>query len=435
MPLSGDELLEVTQQNFSRRVSLNELIPGYGGLIVTSMTINVPGSLASISDAMKWLRGRTIAPGAIVTVQVDNGTYGLTEAVSLNHPQGSNIRLIGNQGDPTQCVITVADSAMHDALVCSAGHTFGFIDGFHITRPSKSEMPINTTGLLAVQNATIICGEKMRVSNWFYGIAARDGSFIYCPKAKVEHAGDVGIWAFCGSTVICNGATSDNVVAADNPWGFGFQAEFGSVLVGTGISARGCKIGGITALSNSTLRVAGAIASDNVGSGFFARDGGTIEVGAGTANSNGRYGMEVIEGRGQINGVPTATGNALGSINPFLYLTEAAGQARLACSRGPMRLDSQGETYFNSPNGLQAIIEDVAMAANRVALRAGATGAPAAVVAKGSDTNINLKLEPKGTGRIQVGATQSIPGGFANNSIIELLAADGTVIQLACKRL
>lgn len=453
-PLSGDELLEVTQGSTSRRLRVMDMLPGYdstlaanlastaadkgtalvGGLIANNLTINVPADQPSIAAAMVWLRARTIVRGAKVTIKVADGTHTLTGAVSLNHPQGGNINLIGNQGDPTLCVLTIADSATYDGLICTAGHRFGLIDGFTITRPTKAEMPINTTAILAVQNATIICGENVRISNWFYGIAARDGSYIYCPKAKVSYAGDVGIWAFCGSTIVCNYATSDYASAADNEWGFGFQAEFGSTLVGTGISATGCKIAGIAALSNSTCRLSAATSNGNPGSGLFARDGGVIEAGGSTTTNNTRYGAEVLEGNGRIYSVGTNSGNAMGASNPYAFLTVAGGQARLASTSGPLRLDSQGQTFFNTSNGLQLSIGDTPSAANRLHLAAAAAGAPPAVQAIGNDSNINLRLTPKGTGRIQIGATTVLPADFASGHYIELLSSDGAVLRIPCQR-
>lgn len=404
-----------------------------GSLIIRSMTVAVPADFASPGAAMDWLRGFTISRQALVTIQVANGVYTLTEGINLNHPQGEQIRLIGNQLDPSLCVLTVADGAGFDAMVCSGGRGFGFVDGFHITRPTKAEMPYNTTGLLAVQNSTIVTGEKVKVSNWFYGIAARDASFVYCPKAEVLNAGDVGIWAFCGSTVVCHGSVSNFASAAGNPWGFGFQAEYGSVLVGTSISATGCKIAGVAALSNSVCRLDAAEAIGNTGSGFFARDDGVIEAITGTVSGNSRYGIEVVEGNGRIFGNIVNAGNTLGTANPFVYISAQAGQAQLRSSSGPLRVDSQGDTFFNTPGGLQFAIRDIANAANRIDMAGAAAGAAPVIIAAGRDANINLKLSPKGTGRVQLTATA--PGVPTVNSYIEVLASDGAVCRIPVERL
>lgn len=404
-----------------------------GGIISEDLTVLVPAHFAGLGEAMNWLRTKTIAKGATVTVQVSDGSYTLATTVDLNHPQGIQIRILGNQATPTLCVLTVANASTFDALACSMGHSLGFIDGFLLTRPSKAEMPNNSIGLLADSGATIITGSNIRTSNWFYGIAARYGSFVRCPDAQVTESGDVGIWSYCGSTVICDGAVSNNANAAGQPWGFGFQAEYGSVLVGTGISASGCKIGGFASLSNSTCRIFDSTTSANDGSGLFVRDGGVIEGSGTTTLNNGRYGTEIVEGNGRIFGVSTNSGNTLGAANPFVYLGVQAGQSQLANSSGHLRIDSQANTFFNTPGGLQFGIRDAANAANRIEASGAPTGSAPFIVAAGGDTNINLRLLPKGTGRIQVGATTV--GTPTINNYIEFLSDDGAVLRIPCQRL
>lgn len=404
-----------------------------GGIISEDLTVLVPAHFAGLGEAMNWLRTKTIAKGATVTVQVSDGSYTLATTVDLNHPQGIQIRILGNQVTPTLCVLTVANASTFDALACTMGHSLGFIDGFLLTRPSKAEMPNNSIGLLADSGAKIITGSKIRTSNWFYGIAARYGSFVLCPGAQVTEAGDVGIWSYCGSTVICDGAVSNNANAAGQPWGFGFQAEYGSVLVGTGISASGCKIGGFASLSNSTCRIFDSTTSANDGSGLFVRDGGVIEGSGTTTLNNGRYGTEIVEGNGRIFGVSTNSGNTLGAANPFVYLGVQAGQSQLANSSGHLRIDSQANTFFNTPGGLQFGIRDAANAANRIEASGAPTGSAPFIVAAGGDTNINLRLLPKGTGRIQVGATTV--GTPTINNYIEFLSDDGAVLRIPCQRL
>lgn len=425
LPLAGTEEFEIWQ-NGSRRVRLLDLLPGFdnqltvdlandsdaakgaamvGGLIANNLTINVPADQPTIAAAMDYLRGYTIARGAVVTIQVADGTYTVTGSVSLNHLQGGRIQLLGNQLAPANCVITVATGATFDGFVCSGGNTFGLLDGFTITRPTKAEMPINTTAILAVQGSAIICGPNIVVSNWFYGIAARDGSYVYCPNAKVSNSGDVGIWSFCGSTVICHGATSTGANAAGYSWGFGFQAEYGATLVGTGLTASGCKIAGIAALTNGTVRAFGATVSSNTGSGFYAFLGGTIEADAtSAANNNGRYGVEIIDGNGYVLNVPAGTGNSLGQVNPYAAFQVTAGQGRVISNFGPLRLDTvdSSSVYFNTAGGLQFSVSHIASAANRLDVIGAPAGSFPNMRAVGSDANIDVQITPKGTGVVRV---------------------------------
>lgn len=404
-----------------------------GGLISQSLTLNVPSQFITIQDAFTYLSKYTIARDAVVTIKVADGTYTLTGSINLNHPQGFRIQLIGNTTTPTSCVLTVTDSATFDAIVCSGGNRFGLLNGFHITRPTKAEMPKNSTGVLAVQNSTLILGSSIKVSKWFYGIAARDGSFIKCPAAQVSESGDVGIWSYGGSTVICDGAISNTANAAGQPWGFGFQAEYGSTLVGTNISASGCKIAGFASLSNSTCRIFDSSTSSNIGSGLFARDGGVIEAQNTNTTNNTRYGIEVVEGSGRIFGVSGNTGNTLGPVNAFVYLSVVGTDPQITSSSGNLRIDSRDNTYFNTAGGAQFCVRNTPSAVNRIDVIGAATGQSPQFIATGTDTNIDLALTPKGSGRVKVGAT--FTGTVSTNSYIEFLSNDGAVLRIPVQRL
>lgn len=404
-----------------------------GGLISQSLTLNVPSQFTTIQDAFTYLSKYTIVRDAVVTIKVANGTYTLTGSINLNHPQGFQIQLIGNTTTPTSCVLTVTDSATFDAIVCSGGNRFGLLNGFHITRPTKAEMPKNSTGVLAVQNSTLILGSSIKVSKWFYGIAARDGSFIKCPAAQVSESGDVGIWSYGGSTVICDGAISNTANAAGQPWGFGFQAEYGSTLVGTNISASGCKIAGFASLSNSTCRIFDSSTSSNIGSGLFARDGGVIEAQNTNTTNNTRYGIEVVEGSGRIFGVSGNTGNTLGPVNAFVYLSVVGTDPQITNSSGNLRIDSRDNTYFNTAGGAQFCVRNTPSAVNRIDVIGAATGQSPQFIATGTDTNIDLALTPKGSGRVKVGAT--FTGTVSTNSYIEFLSNDGAVLRIPVQRL
>lgn len=360
------------------------------------ITVNVPDDIATISDAFAAIAGWVVAGTGAVTIKVADGTYAHSAGVVLNHPFGSRIRLVGNETTPANCVIQ-ASGAGFDGLTVSNGNVLGYINGFTIRKATKAPFADNSTALLAVSGGRIICGSKIVVDNWYYGIAARDGSYIYAPFAQVDHAGDVGIWAFVGSTIDCPNAVSNNASDTANGWGYGFQAEYGSSLNCSNGSASGCNIGGIASLSNSNVRALGATASSNAGSGFLARDGGTIETHNAIANNNTRYGIEEI-GAGQVIGNSmTTTGNTLGGTKPKAYFDNSNLGARIV-GEGDFRIDlaSTGAWYFNAPGGLQLSGSDTAGAVNRWNFTGSASGQPLRWAPVGSDTNIAAQLEAKG---------------------------------------
>lgn len=372
-----------------------------GGIIAKSMTLNVPAQYSTIQAAMDYLRGYTIARGVTVTIKVADGVYDYTSSVSLNHPDGEKIRLIGNTATPASCTLQTDGASNINLLVCSNGHKFGYIDGFYIHRLAKADLAKNVTGVLADAGATIFCGPNMEVNNYYYSFAARNGSYMSCAGVTSRNAGDVGIWAFCGSMVYARNAKVYDAADATNGYGFGFQAEYGSTVDCTGGMATGCHVAGIAALSNGQIRAYNSSSSNNTGSGYLARDGGGIVCHNATANSNGRFGQEringgIIEGSGFV-----ASGNTLGTGDARAFLSSDLG-ARLAASSGSLRVDtsSSDPLYFHTGGGLQFCIDHADAATSRLRVKGGGSWSAdqPALYADGSASNVSVRYVTKGSG-------------------------------------
>lgn len=379
-----------------------------GGLLADDVTINVPAQYATIAAAFAYLSSKTIARGAVVTIQVADGTHDYTGASgSLNHPQGSQIRIIGNVTTPTNCVLTWTNTSTGiDGLTVTEGHTLGYIDGFHITRTAHAGTNIST-GLLADNGSTIICGEHMKVSNHYYGIAARMGSYIKADSAIVDGAGDVGIWAFVGSTVDCSSAVVTNTADPLQSLGFGIQAEYGSAVNCDSASSSANKVAGIAALSGSNVRANSATANNNTGSGLFARDGGTIEAHSATATGNTRYGIEELTS-GAVYGNSMTYAGTLGARAPVALLNYDTGLGARLSSIGDMRIDTKGadNVYFNTSGGVQCQIAHAAGSVNFPKL-SGTSGTNVVFEPAGSGTNLDMSIRGKGTGSIFLGSNRA----------------------------
>lgn len=407
-----------------------------GGLIADDVTLSVPTQYATIKAAFDYLRTKTIVRGATVTVQVADSTHDYTgSSVSLNHPQGSQIRLLGNTTTPTNCVLTWTSGASGiDALTVTNGHTLGYIDGFHITRTAHAGTSI-TTGLLADNGSTIICGPHMKVSNHYYGIAARMGSYIKADSAIVDGAGDVGIWAFVGSTVDCSSAVVTNCADPLQSLGFGIQAEYGSAVNCDSASSSGNKVAGIAALSGSSVRALSATSSSNTGSGFFARDAATIECHGATANNNTRYGVEEYTSGTILYSSITASGNTLGARAPVAVFDNTTLGARIASTSGDLRVDTAGanSVYFNTSGGVQLQIAHTAGSVNYPKL-SGTSGTNVVFSVEGTGTNVDASLRGKGTGSVFLGNSQAnyarVNGATAGNPTALYAEGSDTNIDL-----
>jgi hypothetical protein len=403
-----------------------------------SVTISVPAQFATIQAAFTAISGWIIANTGAVTIQVADGTYVLASSISLNHPYGDRIRLVGNTSNPSACVLMGPNPPTFDAIACTNGSTFGQLDGFKLDLPSKAAAANNYTAVLALNGASVICGTHMVVNNWYYGIAARTGAMVSCASAVVSNAGDVGIWSFVGSTVYAPNAVVTGVADAPNGLGFGLQAEYGSVLECGGASASSCLVGGIASLSNSNVRALNAAASNNTGSGFFARDGGTIEAHGATTSTNTRYGVEVLADGHVYYSSITATGNTLGNFAPRAYFDNGALGARIVADDGDVRFDlsSAGSWFFNSPGGLQLRINHTASAVNQYAVTGSAAGAPVVLQAAGTDTNIEAYFAGKGTGSAWlrsngVAVVRGFSGSASNTDYAQVDAGTGLVVVAA----
>jgi len=443
------------------------------------ITINVPADYATINAALASISGKSLTAGTTYKIKVADGTYSLTSSILITHPNGDQIKIIGNETTPSNCIITVSGLPVFDALVVANGGKLGYLNGFRFNLASKATSANNYTAVLAVAGSWISCGPDIEVNNWYYGIAAREGSFIYCPGVSVDNAGDVGIWAYNGSTIYCRNATSNNASDAASSLGFGIQAEYGSSIDCSDATASGCKIGGIASLSGSSVKAYGATASNNVGSGFFARDNSVIIRHNSTASNNTRFGAERIDGA-VIEGSPvTASGNGLGAANDVAYLNDDGTLgARISAGIGPLRVDASGAhpVYFNTSGGLQFEVSHAASATshlatygssidqpglrasgsatdislnlqsqgvspiylgsnrtNFIAAQGGNTGVPPEIRAEGGDANIDLFLNPKGTGQVRWGVHSA--GSVTTNGYVEWKLADGATVRVAAQRI
>lgn len=411
-----------------------------GGLIADSVTINVPADYSTIAAAFAYVSTKTIARGAVVTIKVADGTYTHGAGLLLNHPQGESIRLIGNQTTPANCIITVSGAPTFDALTVSNGHTLGLLDGFKFSLSSKATGANNYTAVLALNGGNIICGSKIVTDNWYYGLAARVGSSIYCRSAVVSNAGDVGIWAFIGSSIDCQSAVVSSCSDSANTLGWGIEAEYGSSIDCSSATVSGCYRGGIGSLSGSTIKAASAVSDGNTGMvggahGLFAENGGVIEAHSAQTINNSGFGIHLgTVGMGIVIGNSiTNTGNTAGTYNTSAILDVTGGQSRLLFY-GPSgaRIDNANAApiYVNTAGGAQFEFAHVASAVNHVAATGSATGSHVRLTATGTDANIDIALEAKGTGVPRFGGWTS-NADAAVNGYVTIKDSSGNTRKLA----
>lgn len=400
----------------------------YIELISTNTVLNVPGTYATIQTALDYLSNKRIIGNAIVQIKVADGTYNFSSTLDFNHPDGTNIQLIGNESTPTNCVLNWGSTgAGIDGITVSNFHTL-YINGFHITRTAHAGTI--SIGLLADNNSTIVCGTSLKVSNWYYGIVARTGSVVYCRNAIVDGAGDVGIWAYQGSTIDARNSSVTN--SSYSPFGYGIEAEFNSFIDATYASASSCLVAGIAALSNSVVRAVSSTSSSNLRSGFFARDGGVIDIqgssGFNTINSNNTtFGLESItNGKIISNAYLTQSGNGTNKNNNAELNSDSSLGARVSSNSGSLRIDTTDTSsiFCNTSGGNQLEVFNTNSATRKVQITGATSSGNPRIQASGGSLDISSTVvftnQTTGTTVGAAGGASALPAtplGYITTSI------------------
>lgn len=400
--------------------------------IASDITLNVPADYATVNDAWAFLKTKRISRNAVVTIKIADGTYSpSTLPPNINHSDGSNIRIIGNQTDGTKVKFSVSGMPDRDGFLVTDGYQINYIDGIWMSADTKATLSNNFTAFLARNGASMYCGPQCRSDNYYYGFAEQFGSVMICQGVQCYGFGDVGIWGFRGGIVRATNAICRNGGDSVNGWGYCYQAEYGAVVEIHGATGTGALIAGAAALSGGVVSAHNADVSSNTGSGFLVRQGGVIEAHNAKANNNGRYAYErVLQGGCFEANNLTQSGNGIGLTNNSPILQETAGQANiLAAAGGDMRYDGANH-YFNTTGGLQVEIANSASPTARLRM-AGGSGA-AYLSVSGSATDANLILSGKGNGRVRIGSYNSA-GIPTATGFIEVVGDDGRILEIPVK--
>lgn len=186
-------------------------------LVKVNTTLNIPSRFASIGTAWTFITHATIVSAATVTIKLADGTYNLgTTQYLFNHPQGSNIQLIGDVAAPASCILNFSGLAVPDSgyikitdgfIAVTNGHSFGLIDGFTINGPggAPSTTYFNTIGIMAYDHSFIkLCSSSSLIVNNFYSDVANfyHSSIDLGTGLKATGGADGNIWAYQGGNLI-----------------------------------------------------------------------------------------------------------------------------------------------------------------------------------------------------------------------------------------
>jgi hypothetical protein len=146
----------------------------------------------------------------------------------------------------------------------------------------------------------------------------------------------------------------------------------------------------------------------NIGLVLSSKGTGVVALGGSTvANSAAQF-------------VPTAsgvnyvqfTGGATGISPSFISTGSDAAVGFFLSTKGNANVNFGTNSFSN----FSFVIKNVASAVNYLVTTGAATGSAPELSAQGSDTNINLKLTPKGTGAVTTAASLTATGGISGGT-------------------
>lgn len=195
--------------------------------------------------------------------------------------------------------------------------------------------------------------------------------------------------------------------------GVGVTPSGADVNINNGMTSKGT--GGISFSANSwgtpTLYISHTANGVNFAQFWAGTTGGGYTLSAQGADTNiSPYYLAKGTGShifGATGGIQFSIGNTASAVN---YLAVTGGSAGNSPSESSLGTDTNisksyytkgtGEHYFNTNGVVQCIIGNVTNAVNFLKLTGAVTGGTPTVAARGSDSNVDLLLSPKGTGKL-----------------------------------
>jgi len=192
-------------------------------MIFANKTINInpggTGQCSGLATSMAWLALANIADGATVTIHPVDGTYTLgTSAISLNHPFGRQINIIGNTTTPANVVfnfsgVTTTAAVVRGLFELSNGNGFGTINGITYNGPTNSVCTPNcqtaSTGYpgsifvyATGSGSSVTVGPNVTMAGGYAGAAGFFGAYVVADGVDCSGGGDGCIWGYGNGTVV-----------------------------------------------------------------------------------------------------------------------------------------------------------------------------------------------------------------------------------------
>lgn len=256
----------------------------------------------TLSAVMDKLLAWEIPAGTSVTLRLADGEHRQPGTIRMNHPDGLRIRIVGNAQNPAACRLTWP--AHTDGFMARAGGVLGMLEGVTLTRTipggNDNGATDNACGVVATDGGIVLCGEKVVVDGFYYGFHARHGGFVRCDGTRVLRAGDAGYFAYAGGHLAAQRTEALSCSDKRIQLGSGFVAEYGGTIDATGAHAAGNALAGFNALSSGSIIANRTVSESNERHGYRATTNGVI-VAHDAISRNNPEGISMTEG-GRVSG-------------------------------------------------------------------------------------------------------------------------------------
>lgn len=282
--------------------------------IVSEMTtLTVPTDYADINVALRYLDDKYINNNVTVTIQVNdcsNQVY--YNPITIAHPQGKQIEIIGNVADLNACVLQFNDS---NGFVISGNYNVKKINGFHI----KGNRVIDTDGILASKGGAIMLGASTKVSDFHTGIKASYGGKIYANTVLSNFNTGAGMMSqFNGYIQANNSQSNDNNL-------HGYYSVDGGKMELSNSKAANNGFHGYSADAFGNIKSNNSEASGNISAGFYASAKSFLDATGSISNNNFigfhcEYSAYLIQTNSTNEGNSTAHTPTIGNYHQNCYM-------------------------------------------------------------------------------------------------------------------
>lgn len=282
-----------------------------GEILVAPAGSGVEADAANLEEALALIRGRRLA--GPVAIRLTPGTYTHTgaSAISLNHPDGALLSIIGDGQSPAEVVLRFTSPGQVDGGLRLAGGTLARLSNLTIDGADPDEGGRVGFGLAIWTGATADVRNVVVRNTAGVGVSVYGGSLVTLADVRIEAAG-VTCLSMLGNSIV--ELETNSPLQILNCGGSGIAIGQGGFLNADSAQAevRGAMADGISVWGHS-----GVIFSR--GRIIGSEDNG-ITI---SASSYGTFSGTAIEGSG-LYGIDIRT-NSLASFDQGLIINNASG--------------------------------------------------------------------------------------------------------------